>query len=103
MAENANSPQQPNGAGKRAFCDGLRAPVVLLVASGEVWLTLEDIRALTGHSAAHVRRRARREAWATRASEFRGRNGKCEHEYALHSLPSELIWDWFNSHRKCGN
>lgn len=104
MPENANLTQQPKRSAKRARdAAALRAPVVLLIASGEVWLTLEDIRALTGQTAGHVRRRARLEAWTVRASELRGRNGKHEHEYALSSLPSELLWDWFNSYRKCGS
>jgi hypothetical protein len=106
VAKNANSTQHPKRAGKRSGWDRhqhLHAPVVLLVASGEVWLTLEDVRELTGQSAGHVRRKARLEAWVTRSSEFRGRNGKREQEYALSSLPSELVWDWFSSHRKCGN
>jgi hypothetical protein len=74
--------------------------VVLLVASGEIWLTLEDVRALTGWTDRHVRRAAVQEAWITRASEVRGRNGKFEREYALSSLPSRLIWHWFNSYQK---
>ena len=104
MAENAKSIRQPKKAGKRAGRErSLRAPVVLLVASGEIWLTLAETCSLTRWTERHVRRTAGDESWATRASELRGRNGKQQREYALSSLPSRLIWRWFNLLQKRRN
>jgi transposase InsO family protein len=64
----------------------------------ETWLTLEKVCALKGCSAGHARRASR--GWATRLSESRGRNGKCEREYVLSSLPADLRAKFAEEQRK---
>jgi hypothetical protein len=98
---NAKSVQRSKRAEKSARCGRPRGPVVLLVASGEVWLNVLDIRALSGWTARHIRRTAVAESWDTRDSEFRGRNGIVTREYALSSLPSRFILSWFSAFQKC--
>lgn len=51
----------------------------------ESWLKAEQVSQLTGWSDRHVRRTLKD---ASRESEARGRNGKCEREYALSALPA---------------